>query len=317
MSVTHACHAGRLGSAPSVASILTPSCRDAISAPSVPATLPTPEETDGLFSYGHVMSEDSSTHTGSNTAMSSDGSENAVTEAHVDRRGGNSSQMPAATLPVALSSPAAQPHAPIDRFEAFVKDNLGLYAPSFNANTSRTPYPRAVPGQSGSQLLGGLNDLADASPIPRLDVDMTTRPTLDLEQQIASLDSADMEYLRAKGAFDLPPRELQQELIEAHFAEVHPTTPVLNRHKFLSDFHNHQIPSRLLLFAVFTSGCRACRNPELLDQKGTNHTTAQRFYKATKVSQLSVDHNRIYSPPPPPPASPHIPLLSLVVRCWG
>lgn len=268
-----------------------PSRRDPDWASPRRATLPTPEEAHGLYGCEQVTPEDSS-HTGSHAAVSLDGSEHAVPDLYTDGNSGTS-HLSEPPLPVSLPGAAVERHAPIDRFEAFVKDNLGLYAPSFNTQAEGVRLP-PYPGDSNGLL--GLADLVDVGPIPRLAVDMTTRPTLDLERQVASLDSADMEYLRAKGAFDLPRRELQRELIEAHFAEVHPTAPVLNRQKFLSDFYSHQMPSRLLLFAVFTSGARACRNPELLDQKGTNHTTAQRFYKATKVC---------FHPPRPGP-KPHL-----------
>ncbi|KAH7072088.1 fungal-specific transcription factor domain-containing protein [Paraphoma chrysanthemicola] len=112
---------------------------------------------------------------------------------------------------------------------------------------------------------------------------MRTRPTLDLELQFASLDAADMDYLKAKGAFDLPPRHLQEDLVEAYFREVNPAAPILNRTQFLRDCQAERITSRLLLFAVFTAAAKACRNPLLLDNKGTNHESARRFYKATKA----------------------------------
>jgi hypothetical protein len=68
---------------------------------------------------------------------------------------------------------------------------------------------------------------------------------------------------------------------------VHPTSPVINRTEFLAAFNGHKPPSRLLVFAIFTAGSRACRNPALLDHRGTNHTSGNRFYKVTKV-RLSI-----------------------------
>ncbi|KAK7427362.1 hypothetical protein QQZ08_006131 [Neonectria magnoliae] len=167
-------------------------------------------------------------------------------------------------------------NAPVERFEAYVEDNLGSLAPSFRPNEDG--------GSHSTQAhLARLQYLSPASPVQQVDVDMTARATLDWEEQMEKLDSADMDYLRAKGAFDLPPRHVQQELIDAYFFEVHPTAPVINRREFLSEFHEGRTQSRLLLFAIFTSGTRACRNPALLDDQGTNHTSARRFYKATKA----------------------------------
>ncbi|KAL2209404.1 hypothetical protein CC79DRAFT_1367587 [Sarocladium strictum] len=112
---------------------------------------------------------------------------------------------------------------------------------------------------------------------------METRSTINLEMQFIKLDFADMEYLEAKGAFVLPPRYVQEDLINSFFADIHPTVPVINRTEFMRQFHSEKSPSRLLLFSIFTSGSRACRNPWLLDSKGTNQEKAQQFYKATKA----------------------------------
>ncbi|KAL6364600.1 hypothetical protein LRP88_02003 [Fusarium phalaenopsidis] len=177
----------------------------------------------------------------------------------------------------------------IDRFEAYVKDSLGSYAPSLLQQHDYA-YPhanRVSDTQHDIVLTAGLgqdaNWFQDGRAAGPLEVNMSSRSTFNLEQQALMLDSADMEYLKAKGAFDLPPRRLQEDLVEAYFADVHPTAPVINRHEFLSAFHGGGSPSRLLLFAIFTSGSRACRNPALLDSKGSNQSSAQRFYRATKV----------------------------------
>ncbi|KAJ4211267.1 hypothetical protein NW759_012745 [Fusarium solani] len=201
-------------------------------------------------------------------------------------------QPPAAADQV-ISDPSRFPPMRIDRFEAYVKDSLGSYAPSFLQQQQHDyAYPNAntvSDTQHDSVLTAGLGQDANwfqngraAGP---LEVNMSSRSTLNLEQQALMLDSADMEYLKAKGAFDLPPRRLQEDLVEAYFADVHPTAPVINRYEFLSAFHGGGNPSRLLLFAIFTSGSRACRNPALLDSKGSNQSSAQRFYRATKVGQ--------------------------------
>lgn len=199
--------------------------------------------------------------TGTNMGDSHDGNESDP----------GSSGLGQTVMPLTIQSPVPRTQAPLDRFEAYIEDTLGLYAPSFKQVTTN-PSPQSdtdLEGLTGSR---------------RLEVEMASRQTVELERHMASLDAADMELLRAKGAFNLPPRDLQEELIHAHFAEVHPTAPVINKSEFLSEFYSNRMPSRLLLFAVLASGSRACRNPALLDDKGTVHSSAQRFYKATKVS---------------------------------
>lgn len=180
------------------------------------------------------------------------------------------------TLPTVRSKSAEVVHPPMERFQAYVEDNLGSFAPSFRGPQDDTGPLHTNASESHNGMSASRR---------RWDVDMSSRSTLDLELQIANVDSSDMEYLRAKGAFDLPPRKIQEDLVEAYFAEVHPTAPVINKTDFLAKFYSHQVPNRLLLFAIFTSGSRASRNPALLDHRGTNHTMAQRFYKATKVGE--------------------------------
>jgi hypothetical protein len=182
-------------------------------------------------------------------------------------------------------------HVPLDRFEAYVEDSLGPYAPNFGHSNHRHQHPS---GPTSSDFISAAPgpawpDLRDTGgPLRSVDVDMASRSTLALEHQVTQTDSADMEYLRAKGAFDLPPRALQEDLINAFFDDVHPTAPVIDKAAFLAAFHENRQPSRLLLFAIFTSGSRACRNPALLDRDGTRQGSAQRFYRATKVRSLSL-----------------------------
>ncbi|CAK7210310.1 hypothetical protein SEUCBS140593_000790 [Sporothrix eucalyptigena] len=254
-------------------------------------------------------------------------------------------------------APRAAADTSVQRFEAYIQDNLGSYAPSFrpsqsgsghDADTSKTANTSASDAaiaaavlssftpsathdsysQSGSDPFlgaagpahvnpngGGSNYSLDSTvyngnnhnqhtPVSytaagagpattatatnavggeRVEVEMGTRATLDWEREVTDLDAADVDYLRAKGAFDLPSADLQADLIDAFFSDVHPTSPVVNRWEFLADFRAGRRQSRLLLFAIFTAAARACRNPALLDAKGTNHASAWRFYRATKA----------------------------------
>ncbi len=178
-----------------------------------------------------------------------------------------------------------------------MRDTLGSYAPSFYGSrqegsieySSKSSQSNANSRLSLSTTPWGKHNAMPPSEMPssvaKLNVNMSLRSTLELELQVTQLDSADMEYLKAKGAFDLPPRSLQEDLVKVFFADIHPTAPVINRAEFLSSFYGNGQPSRLLLFALFTSASRACRNPALLDNRGTNQGSAQRFYKATRVSK--------------------------------
>jgi hypothetical protein len=203
---------------------------------------------------------------------------------HQDSTSSSRTTQPPLSSNHALSNSSTVPPMRMDRFEAYVEDSLGSYAPSFMQQQQHNQAP-ANSNQTAS-LWPSDNLLHNREPVGYLrplEVNMSSRSTLDLEHQVLTLDSADMAYLKAKGAFDLPPRKLQEDLVEAYFSDVHPTAPVINRHEFLSAFYGGGSPSPLLLFAIFTSGSRACRHPALLDSRGTNQSSAQRFYKATKV----------------------------------
>ncbi len=73
------------------------------------------------------------------------------------------------------------------RFEAFVEDHLGSFAPTFMSHRPSQPEEPFSLGDPSSDV-----------PI-RFDVDLGTRSTLDIERQFINLDSEDMDYLRAKG----------------------------------------------------------------------------------------------------------------------
>jgi hypothetical protein len=131
------------------------------------------------------------------------------------------------------------------------------------------------------------------------DIQMDGRESFELERRFGELSPEDAAFLKSKGistkrttgtlltgsegAFDLPPRDLQTKIIDAYFEWVNPQLPVVNRTWFLNEFRNFRTPSRLLLFAIFTAGCKVCRIPALLDKKGTSHESGRRFYKITKV----------------------------------
>lgn len=73
-------------------------------------------------------------------------------------------------------------------------------------------------------------------------------------------------------------------MIDAYFTHVNPALPVIDKDDFLQSFHENTV-SRLLLFAVFTAGCKVCQNPQLLDRNGTKFQSGLRYYKTTQVSR--------------------------------
>jgi hypothetical protein len=68
----------------------------------------------------------------------------------------------------------------------------------------------------------------------------------------SALATEDLEYLKAKGCFDLPAES--KELIEAYFLYVHPAFPVIEASMFLRNYETHGIEgiNLLLLWSVFS-----------------------------------------------------------------
>ncbi|OAL17361.1 hypothetical protein AYO22_11728 [Fonsecaea multimorphosa] len=162
------------------------------------------------------------------------------------------------------------------RFRAFVSDSFGSYAPCFAGDGhSRLPSDSVAARQAPSSAIG--NSAAQPN------VSLESRRTRDLEKESTKIGAEDLQYLNAKGAFDLPNRRLQEEMVDAFFTWVHPLLPVLNRTSFLKDFRNNKPLSLLLLFAVFTAGCKGCRNPLLMDKWGTNISSGRYYYNVTKT----------------------------------
>ncbi|KAL8780630.1 MAG: hypothetical protein Q9194_000821 [Teloschistes cf. exilis] len=102
--------------------------------------------------------------------------------------------------------------------------------------------------------------------------------------QLNELDSVEIEILRQRGAFLLPPRALCDELIDSFFQWVAPVVPVINRSRFMRRYQDPKNPpSLLLLQAVLLAGSRVCTNPQLMDANGSTTPAAMTFYKRAKA----------------------------------
>lgn len=100
----------------------------------------------------------------------------------------------------------------------------------------------------------------------------------------SSLDSVELEILKLRGAFLLPPKDLSLDIIESYFEHVHPLMPVINRTEFMKKFKDpNDQPSLMLLQAVLLCGSRISRNPLLLDSKGSSNIASLTFFRRAKA----------------------------------
>lgn len=98
------------------------------------------------------------------------------------------------------------------------------------------------------------------------------------------LDSAELEILKLRGAFFLPPKDLSSELVEHYFEHVHPLMPVINRTEFMEKFNDpDDSPSLMLIHAVFLCGCLISENPLLHDSECTTGLASLTFFRRAKA----------------------------------
>ncbi|EWG41255.1 hypothetical protein FVEG_03397 [Fusarium verticillioides 7600] len=99
----------------------------------------------------------------------------------------------------------------------------------------------------------------------------------------AGLDPLEIQILKRRGAFVLPPKTLCDDLIETYFSWVHPIVPVINRTKFMSQYRDPtNPPSMLLLQCVLLAGARISTNSELRVD-GSTSTAVATFYRRAKA----------------------------------
>lgn len=103
-----------------------------------------------------------------------------------------------------------------------------------------------------------------------------------------TFDNADLEFLRAKGAFEIPDVPLRTELIKAYIQYVHPFMPLLSLEEFLSTT-SQDTPYRqlsLLLFQAVMFAGTAFVPQEFLFMAGFDSRKATRklFFERVRVS---------------------------------
>ncbi|KAI6758208.1 hypothetical protein HG530_010448 [Fusarium avenaceum] len=99
----------------------------------------------------------------------------------------------------------------------------------------------------------------------------------------AGLDPLEMQILKRRGAFVLPPKSLCDDLIETYFTWVQPIVPVIDRTQFMSQYRDAtNPPSLLLLQCILLAGARISTNPQLM-KDGSTSTAVATFYRRAKA----------------------------------
>lgn len=115
-------------------------------------------------------------------------------------------------------------------------------------------------------------------PIPDVFRESTT-------MKLSVLDADEVEALKNRGAFLLPPRDVCDDLIETYFTKIAPQIPVINRTTFMKQYHDVSDPPPLLLLQViFLAASRVSKNPALVDREtGSTNNASMTFWKRAKA----------------------------------
>lgn len=94
-------------------------------------------------------------------------------------------------------------------------------------------------------------------------------------------DDIELEILRARGVFSLPPKEVCDQLVDAFFTWVAPIVPIINKSSFTKRYHepNNQ-PLILLMQTILLAGSRVCPSSTSLDSSTSSETL---FYQRAKA----------------------------------
>ncbi|KAF9893041.1 hypothetical protein FE257_012452 [Aspergillus nanangensis] len=150
-------------------------------------------------------------------------------------------------------------------------------------------------GRLGLVLLGepspltfALEDLPQDSPPQLHDASGQIRNSANLEViqkdvHPSHLDEADVAYLKAKGAFNLPSERTLEDLVAVYLARFHPLYSIVNKVELEKVHKEHKLPW-ILLHAVCFIGATFCEPYKLHSAGFQSRSDARRhFYQKAKL----------------------------------
>lgn len=100
----------------------------------------------------------------------------------------------------------------------------------------------------------------------------------------ARLDDLEMDILRQRGAFRLPPKSIRDELVEAFFKWVHPVVPAINKTHFMRDYDDpKKTTSIFLLQAIMLAGSCVGGRTCVHGNAESRRDSARTFYNRAKA----------------------------------
>lgn len=142
--------------------------------------------------------------------------------------------------------------------------------------------------QSASPISVGTKSANVHYPVPTT---LDDRPH-DLPEE-GDLKQEEMDLLRKKGAFSLPPLFVQKALLDAYFRWIFPLQQILDRKKFLDDFEAGRA-SIVLLQALFFVSTTCCDEDIIKANWGSRRSAQLTLYQRVKaLYDADCEQNRV------------------------
>ncbi len=111
----------------------------------------------------------------------------------------------------------------------------------------------------------------------------TPQDDLDVQQE-------EMKLLQRKGAFSLPPLDIQRNLLDAYFTWLYPLQPILDKEQFLDDFDRGQAPI-ILLQALLFAATTCCDESIIIPFWPSRRSAQSTLYKRVRAL-YDADHEQ-------------------------
>lgn len=141
---------------------------------------------------------------------------------------------------------------------------------------------RNIPQQSISPQSTAISTQSPASNVHYEVPDTVDRQPHDIPGDDFDWKQEDMNLLRKKGAFSLPPFHVQKALLDAYFRWVFPMQQLLDREQFFRDFEAGRA-SILLLQALFFVGTTCCDEDVIREHWRSRRSAQVTLYRRVKA----------------------------------
>ncbi|KAH0836063.1 hypothetical protein FOPE_04335 [Fonsecaea pedrosoi] len=151
------------------------------------------------------------------------------------------------------------------------------------SSKSKSRYPASPQPLSARSLVDGNNIHYAVPPTVRDQPQDIPQDDLDVQQE-------EIKLLQKKGAFSLPPPDIQRKLLDAFFTWLYPLQPILDKEQFLDDFDRGQAPI-ILVQALLFAGTTCCDESIIVQFWPSRRAAQSTLYKRVRAL-YDADHEQ-------------------------